>query len=268
MIKFFRRIRQKLIKQGSFRKYLYYAIGEILLVVIGILIALQINTLSNQKKDRKLETQYFIRFKAELEENIKNIEDQINYSDRQILNYEIIVEALKNASVVTDSQQLYFALALLCKTYPVEYSNNVWIELLQNGQISIIRSEEFKDKLALLNSDLAQTLVLKKENKILNYEFARLTGEIFSIELRDTINHRIHPTRILNDEPIPNLPNAKEIINKLNRLDGLKGYLVDIKDSNRINKGKFQRHKKVLLELIEMCKKELKIDKKMEANNG
>ena len=43
MITLFRRIRQELIESGSFTKYLLYAIGEILLVVIGILIALQVN---------------------------------------------------------------------------------------------------------------------------------------------------------------------------------------------------------------------------------
>ena len=45
MIKFFRKIRQKLINEGNLKRYLLYAFGEILLVVIGILIALQINDL-------------------------------------------------------------------------------------------------------------------------------------------------------------------------------------------------------------------------------
>ena len=50
MLKFFRSIRQKLLVEGSFRKYLGYAIGEILLVVIGILIALQINNWNDERK--------------------------------------------------------------------------------------------------------------------------------------------------------------------------------------------------------------------------
>jgi hypothetical protein len=43
MIKVFRKIRQKMLTENKFGKYLLYAIGEIILVVIGILIALQIN---------------------------------------------------------------------------------------------------------------------------------------------------------------------------------------------------------------------------------
>ncbi|CAM4127505.1 DUF6090 family protein [Gillisia limnaea] len=49
MIKFFRNIRKKLIEQGKTTKYLKYAIGEIILVIVGILIALSINNWNDQK---------------------------------------------------------------------------------------------------------------------------------------------------------------------------------------------------------------------------
>lgn len=52
MIKFFREIRQQLLAEGKFRKYLKYALGEILLVVIGILIAVQINNWNVKQKVR------------------------------------------------------------------------------------------------------------------------------------------------------------------------------------------------------------------------
>ncbi len=61
MIKFFRKIRQKLLSENKFSKYLIYAIGEIVLVVIGILIALQINNWNEGRKE-------FNKSKALLEE--------------------------------------------------------------------------------------------------------------------------------------------------------------------------------------------------------
>jgi hypothetical protein len=66
MIKFFRRIRLDLLKKNKTGKYAKYAIGEIVLVVIGILIALQIN---NWNEDRKTI--------ATIDHLIKNIEDEL-----------------------------------------------------------------------------------------------------------------------------------------------------------------------------------------------
>jgi len=69
MIKFFRRLRQKLLAENRFSKYLIYAVGEIILVVIGILIALQINTWNEnriqRKKERKHSRRNARRFKQE-----------------------------------------------------------------------------------------------------------------------------------------------------------------------------------------------------------
>jgi sensor domain CHASE-containing protein len=55
MIKVFRKIRQNMIKENRTSKYLLYAIGEIILVVIGILIALSINNWNEQRKERQIE---------------------------------------------------------------------------------------------------------------------------------------------------------------------------------------------------------------------
>jgi len=59
MIKFFRKIRQQLLTENKFSKYLLYAIGEIVLVVIGILIALQLNTQKEENHLAEQETAYY-----------------------------------------------------------------------------------------------------------------------------------------------------------------------------------------------------------------
>jgi hypothetical protein len=71
MINFFRKIRQQLLTENKFSKYLLYAIGEIVLVVIGILIALQINNWNESQKDRKAENKALISLKQEFDENDK-----------------------------------------------------------------------------------------------------------------------------------------------------------------------------------------------------
>jgi len=66
MIKFFRHIRKKLISENNMGKYFKYAIGEILLVVIGILIALQINNWNEERKEKHKAKSYLINIKEDL----------------------------------------------------------------------------------------------------------------------------------------------------------------------------------------------------------
>ena len=92
MIKFFRHIRQQLLSEGNTGKpalpagrYLKYAIGEIILVVIGILIALQINNWNEAKKDRSTEVKLLKELREDL---IKTKEDLLTDIDKttRILN--------------------------------------------------------------------------------------------------------------------------------------------------------------------------------------
>jgi sensor domain CHASE-containing protein len=66
MIKFFRKIRQKMLTENKFSKYLLYAVGEIILVVIGILIALQINNWNEKEKLKAEEVKFLKNFKQSL----------------------------------------------------------------------------------------------------------------------------------------------------------------------------------------------------------
>ena len=82
MIKFFRKIRYNLMESGKTGKYFKYAIGEILLVVIGILIALQINNWNSAQKDIAKEQQILLSLKEEFKQNIKELsfDHQVNLS--------------------------------------------------------------------------------------------------------------------------------------------------------------------------------------------
>ena len=88
MIKFFRKIRQKMLTENKFSKYLLYAIGEIFLVVIGILIALNINNKNEQRiKAEKLDSIY-IEVQRELALNINRISFLIDfYEKKDSINY-------------------------------------------------------------------------------------------------------------------------------------------------------------------------------------
>lgn len=74
MIKFFRDIRKKLLQEGKTANYLKYAIGEIVLVMIGILLALQVNNWNNKRLERLEEKKILINVKKDLENTIKEFE--------------------------------------------------------------------------------------------------------------------------------------------------------------------------------------------------
>ncbi|GLU45472.1 DUF6090 family protein [Allomuricauda sp. NBRC 101325] len=75
MIKFFRKIRQRLLSENKFSKYLVYAIGEVILVVIGILIALQINNWNEKRKSQIVEDNFF----EDVLLDLKKDQDRLEY---------------------------------------------------------------------------------------------------------------------------------------------------------------------------------------------
>ncbi|WP_432411425.1 DUF6090 family protein [Rasiella sp. SM2506] len=94
MIKFFRHIRQRLVTDNKFSKYLLYAIGEIVLVMIGILLALQINNWNTTQKDIAKEQQILLSLQEEFKQNINEIsfDHQVNLSSinavKTLLNFD------------------------------------------------------------------------------------------------------------------------------------------------------------------------------------
>ncbi|NKI30945.1 DUF6090 family protein [Croceivirga thetidis] len=84
MIKFFRKIRQKLLSENKFSKYLLYAIGEIILVVIGILIALQINTWNEKRKANNDEQRLIADLNTEFQNNYDELKVDIKRLQRVV----------------------------------------------------------------------------------------------------------------------------------------------------------------------------------------
>ena len=113
MLTFFRRIRQSLLNQGAVPKYLLYAIGEIALVVIGILIALQINNWSEWKKDRIKETSILTELMRGLERNSILLEESLKRNEGRDKSTQIILQFFEEKLPYSDTLDNYFFTALL-----------------------------------------------------------------------------------------------------------------------------------------------------------
>jgi len=90
MLKFFRTIRKKLIEEDNVRKYLLYAVGEILLVVIGILIALQVNNWNEQRKTLNNVNQTIQEIRSNLYQDLNRLESQQQFAEDLINNINIL----------------------------------------------------------------------------------------------------------------------------------------------------------------------------------
>ncbi len=98
MIKLFRNIRKNLLNEGKTKKYFKYAIGEIFLVVIGILIALSINNWNEQRKNHSLEKRYISELRYDLQKDSIAIQDMIKTSDVQLRSKRLLFMFLENHS--------------------------------------------------------------------------------------------------------------------------------------------------------------------------
>jgi len=104
MPRFYNRIRKQLAKDNKFFQYSRYAIGEILLVVIGILIALQVDGWNEERIQKKQSDQVLLNLKEEIEESKRELEDAINYLEQRV---DKRLEFLNNrASDLSDSDKI------------------------------------------------------------------------------------------------------------------------------------------------------------------
>jgi hypothetical protein len=163
MIKFFRKIRQKMLTENKFSKYLLYAIGEIFLVVIGILIALNINNKNEQRiKAEKLDSIY-IEVQRELALNINRISFLIDfYEKKDSINYLILNDKLTKEDYI-ETQEIAFSLF-----------NNIPLNIQNNGYSSLINALDILPK--------SFSTVLKKLNIVYddNYFYIANNQERFN----------------------------------------------------------------------------------------
>jgi hypothetical protein len=145
MLTLFKKIRKSLLDGGKTSRYLVYAVGEIALVVIGILIALQINNWNDYRKDRIKEEKVLLELAKTLNSNCEVFQQQLNINKGMDNSNNVIIEVLENDLAYHDSLNLYFHLARLSGTY-LSFSTAGY-EGLKNVGFDIIRSDSIKTEI-------------------------------------------------------------------------------------------------------------------------
>ena len=149
MLKFFRKIRQNLISNGKTANYLKYAIGEIILVVIGILIALQINNWNESRKLVIEEKQYYKNIKRQLNEDASFINNNIEFNQYYYDQYDYATQQL-----LSNDRSHLDSLAKISINL-LEYSDfhqesNIYAALVNSGEIKLIKNQDIVEGLQKL----------------------------------------------------------------------------------------------------------------------
>jgi len=183
MIKFFRKIRQTLLMENKTVKYFKYAIGEIILVVIGILIALQINIWNESRKQRQKEIVNLLELKKGLEN------DLITEFIPGIQKYTAIEKASENLkryyktneTISNDSLIKYYRTSLQGEWNFI--FNIATFENLKSTGIDIISNDSLRSKISSLYSGDYPEIIARGDRVLRYYE------NQFRPVLDDNINH-------------------------------------------------------------------------------
>lgn len=161
MIKFFRNIRQNLLLEGKAGNYLKYAISEIVLVVIGILIALQINNWNEQRKLKVTTDAYIERLISDIVADTLAIHNGLNIRRQTIANIETYFEYYESTKtslkVAIDSAvNVQFG---LWRYIPV---NQTYEDMKSTGNLNLLSQQQQKKLSLLANAQETELLVDEK----------------------------------------------------------------------------------------------------------
>ena len=168
MIKFFRKIRQKMLTENKFSKYLIYAIGEIILVVIGILIALQINNSNNKRIETEREFKYLKNIRLDLKKDLENLEYNIDFRRKKSLGTEKLISQI-NGQPIQDLNETTYNVVNTLYQERFQPSNVTYNDLVSSGNMNLISNDSIKIHLFEL-SLLYQQNLFNIEHETAEYE--------------------------------------------------------------------------------------------------
>ena len=192
-MKIFRNIRKKLASENKVMAYLRYAIGEILLVMIGILLALQVNNWNEKRKQSELETVYISRLVSDIQQdtlNVQIIKKQTEEAQEIIKNTIHILNTESDLLKTMQVLENYFEKGWDNRIFIV--NDNTYTDLLQTGNMSILKenikvediikyyaSAKISREADLGNENWAVSIDIALTEKTSALEFDPVTRELF-----------------------------------------------------------------------------------------
>ena len=233
MINFFRRIRQSLLSENKFSKYLIYAIGEIFLVVIGILIALQINNWNENRINRTKERAII----SEIHQEFLKNKDQLAFiktkpqSHLYYINKVVAQFPINSKTVNSDSVSHFMRMSFADWTFEPVQGRIEW--LINSSNFDLVQNEELKDALLLwqptfedyhedeqsalnFNEQSLYPYLRKNFSQTLNLKDERMKLQVLeSLEYEHMMLSRKNRLRAILENDTNELQRLEELIDKI-----------------------------------------------------
>ncbi len=210
MLRFTKGMKLQFLANKRFSNYLIYAIGEIFLIVMGIMIALQINNWNNKKVDRKNELKTYQNIKSQVNEDKKALKEVIEYNTMYLGQYEkAITYILRNNRNAMDTLA-YFAMNL-SQFSDFHRSANIYETLVNSGDIKLIKNDSIAGRLQKLEmtynfinrlEDIHWELIITEVSPVfrgvVNYTTFEIIkpDELYSVDLQNVFFECVHLAQV------------------------------------------------------------------------
>lgn len=144
MLRLFRRLRKRLINEKKAGKYFLYAFGEVIILIFGILIALQVNNWNEKRQKQDLESVILLAIKADLDKDLINCKNDILIHKLQVNSSNIILDHINNDLTYNDSLSSHF---LETCSYTITTYNNASFETLKSLGVGLISNVELRNEI-------------------------------------------------------------------------------------------------------------------------
>jgi Family of unknown function (DUF6090) len=192
MIKFFRKIRQNLLSEGKTGKYFKYAIGEIVLVVIGILIALSINNWNQKQIEKKQIRNIYARIVQDFNHTAIEIEQGVMQMDKLYPLMQNIIEGDVVRDSLLTNRNYFLNYYMSTSGFPDIHINDKGIRLLESKiELDYELNNELTEALTLLYSEYLFEIEVDAE--AVKNNFSRMSN--YAIEKGVRVDFRVNKNR-------------------------------------------------------------------------
>jgi len=231
-MKLFRGVRQNMIKESNIKRYLLYAVGEILLVMIGISLAFQVSNWDDNRIKRKAEIRFYENIKEQIIDDKELIEAQKGYTNYYMPQFKYASEIIE-ANDRSKMDTLGLIIRNLTKYSDFDKQGNIYETMVNSGDIKLLQNHEivngireleeiynYVNRMENIHYDAMMGMVIeiinpvikystgeiKKPDKVFNYEFQNMIAILMLImEEKDitynkALNEIERVTKLIDEE--------------------------------------------------------------------